>query len=48
MKKRVVLKILKITANLKMGRIEIKTANRVLTGRKKTAKKKPMGGGQKF
>ena len=42
MKKRVVLKMLKITANLKTGRLETLTANRVITRRKITAKKKPM------
>ena len=39
MKKRVVLKMLKITANLKMGRLETLTANQILTLRKITAKK---------
>ena len=43
MKKRVVLKMLKITANLKTGRFESLTANRILTRRKITAKKNQWG-----
>ena len=43
MKKRVVLKMLKITANLKTGRLETLTANPILDRQKLTAKKKPMG-----
>ena len=42
MKKRIVLKMLKITANLKTGILETLTANRILTRRKITAKKKPI------
>ena len=45
MKKRVVLKKLKITANLKTGRFESLTANRILTRRKITAKKNQWSGG---
>ena len=42
MKKRVILEILKITANVKTGRLETLTGNRILTIRKITAQKKPM------
>ena len=45
MKKRVVLKMLKITANLKTGRLETVTANPILDRQKSTAKKNQLGGG---
>ena len=47
MKKRVVLKMLKITANLKTGRLETLTANPILDRQKLTAKKNQLGGGVK-
>ena len=37
--------MLKITANLKTGRLETLTANQIWTRRKITVKKKPMVGG---
>ena len=46
MKKRVDLKIWRKTANRKTGRFEIETANDSISFKKKTAKKRPMGGGE--
>ena len=47
MKKRVAFKMIKITANLKTGRLETLTANPILDRQKSTAKKNQLGGGVK-